>query len=246
MLYDVHSGYYLNFNRKGTSVAESTSYRAIVVASQYASWLFGQLLRVRYSMRAHACAGLFEHDSEHCLILAPNHQTFLDPLLLMVALGYRRWRALVPIRTLGAHDFRSPLQWFKPLIKIIYRLEGVVELPPEETDDRTLPEKLRGLLVALNHGDVVAIFPEGEIWKKREPPIGRFAPGVIYLHRKSGAPIVPIAVWMSERKWPRRRYVVQFGRPVQIPEYLDQDAGAAWLRERVLALYEEAKRGAER
>jgi len=164
----------------------------------------------------------------------------------MVALGYRRWRALVPVRTLGAHDFRGPLQLFKPLIKIIYRLEGVIELPPEEGDDKSLPEKLRGLLVALHHGDVVTIFPEGEIWRKREPPVGKFAPGVIYLHRRSGALIVPIAVWMSERKWPRRRYVVHFGRPVRVPEHLDQDAGAAWLRERVLALYEEAKQVRER
>ena len=51
---------------------------------------------------------------------------------------------------------------------------------------------------------------------------------------------------MSERWRPRRRYVVQFGQPVQIPEHLDQDAGAAWLRERVLELYERAKQGEER
>jgi 1-acyl-sn-glycerol-3-phosphate acyltransferase len=91
------------------SVAESVSYRAIVVASQYASWLIGQLLRVRYSIRAHRPAELFEHNSEHCLILAPNHQTFLDPWLLMIALDYRRWRALAPVRALGAHYFRGAL-----------------------------------------------------------------------------------------------------------------------------------------
>ncbi|OLE50793.1 MAG: hypothetical protein AUG51_26265 [Acidobacteria bacterium 13_1_20CM_3_53_8] len=228
-------------------MTKSVSYRYVVVASQYVSWLFGQLLRARYSISAHCPAGLFERDSEHCLILAPTHQTYLDTLLLMVALGYRLFRALVPVRTLATQDFRSPLlQWFKPLIKIIYWLEGVIELPPEEYDERSLPEKLRGLLVALNEGNVVAIFPEGEVWKKREPPIGEFAPGVIYLHRRSGAPIVPIAVWMSERKWPRRRYVVQFGQPVQIPESLDQDAGAAWLREHVLALHEKAKQEAKR
>jgi 1-acyl-sn-glycerol-3-phosphate acyltransferase len=228
-------------------VAESVGYRSVVVASQYVSWLFGQLLRVRYSICARRPAGLFERNSEHCLILAPTHQTYFDPLLLMIALGYRRLRALVPMRTLGTQDFHSPLlQWLKPLIKIIYWLEGVIELPPEERDERSLPEKLRGLLVALNEGDVVMIFPEGEIWKKREPPVGEFAPGVIYLHRRSGAPIVPIAIWMSERGWPRRRYVVRFGQPVQIPEHLDQDTGAVWLREHVLKLYEQTKQGEER
>jgi 1-acyl-sn-glycerol-3-phosphate acyltransferase len=227
-------------------VAESVGYRFVVVASQYVSWLFGQLLRVRYSIHAHRPAGLFERDSEHCLILAPTHQTVLGPWLLMIALNYRRWRALVPVRTLATQTFHGPLQWFKPLIKIIYRLEGVIELPLEEHDERSLPEKLRGLLVALNEGDVVTIFPEGEIGKGREPPVGKFAPGVIYLHRRSGAPIVTIAVRMSERGWPRRRYAVEIGRLVRILEHLDLDAGAVWLREHVLALYEQAKQGEER
>jgi 1-acyl-sn-glycerol-3-phosphate acyltransferase len=228
-------------------VGESVSYRSIVVASQYISWLLAQFLRLCYSIRAHCPAGLFDRDPGHCLIFAANHQSYVDLGLLVIALGFRRFGALIPIRTLGTQDFRSPLlQRLKPLIKIIYRLAGVIELPAEKHDERSLPEKLRGMLVALNEGEVVAIFPEGEVWKKREPPIGKFAPGVIYLHRKSRAPVVPIAVWMSERLWLRRRCVVQFGRPVKVPEPLDQDAGAAWLRKRVLELYEEAKQKGER
>jgi 1-acyl-sn-glycerol-3-phosphate acyltransferase len=227
-------------------VAEGVSYRSIVVASQYASWLLCQLLRLRYSIGAHRPAGLFERDAGHCLILAANHQTYVDLGLLMIALGYHGFNALVPIRTLGTQDFRSPvLQRLKPLIKIIYKLEGVIELPPEEHDDRSLPEKVRGMLVALNQGEVVAIFPEGEIWTKRHPPIGEFAPGVIYLHRKSGAQVVPMAVWLSEARWPRRRCVVQFGQPIRIPEHLDLDAGAVWLRDHVLELYKQAKQGEE-
>src|SRR5687767_14273817 len=175
-------------------MSESIGYRSIVVASQYVSWLLSQLLRLRYAIRTHRPAGLFDRDPGHCLILAANHQTYVDLGLLMIALGYQGFSALVPVRTLATQDFRSlVLQRLKPLIKIIYKLEGVIELPPEEHDERSLPEKLRGMLVALNQGDVVAIFPEGEIWRKREPPIGEFAPGVIYLQRKSGAQIVPIA-----------------------------------------------------
>lgn len=162
----------------------------------------------------------------------------------MIALGFRGFRALVPVRTLATQEFRSRvLQRLKPLIKIMYKLEGAIELPPQEHDERSLPEKLRAMLVALNQGEVVAIFPEGEIWKRRDPPIGEFAPGVIYLHRKSAAQIVPIATWISEQRWPRQRCVIQFGRPVRIPENLDLDDGAVWLRQHVLSLYEQAKQG---
>ncbi len=225
-------------------MAESASYRSIVVATQYLSWLLAQLLRLRYSIRSHCPVGFFDRDPGHCLILAANHQTYVDLGVIMIALGYRRFRALAPIRTLGTQDFRSPLlESLKPFIKVIYKLEGVIVLPPEEHDDRSLPEKLRGMLAALHEGEAAAIFPEGEIHKKREPPVGEFAPGVVYLHRKSAAPIVPIAMWMSDRRWPRRRCVVQFGRSVNIPDDLTQEAGAVWLRERVLELYAEAEQG---
>ena len=166
-------------------MGESASYRSIVVATQHISWLLAQLLRLRYSIRSHCPVGFFDRDPGHCLILASNHQTYVDLGLVMIALGYRRFRALVPIRTLGTQDFRSPLlESLKPFIKIIYKLEGVIVLPPEEDDDRSLPEKLRGVLVALHEGEVAAIFPEGEVHKKQAPPIGEFAPGVVYLHRK--------------------------------------------------------------
>jgi len=226
-------------------VAESIAYRSIVVASQCASWFLGQLLRLRYSVKAYGPANLFSSTHERCLILAPAHKSHLDPWLLMIGLRYRQFRALVPVRTLATQDPRGPLKWFMPVIKILYWLGGVIELPPEDRDDRSLPEKLRGLLVALKHHDVVMIFPEGEIHRKREPPVAKFAPGVIYVHRRLGASIVPIAVWLSERSWPRHRYVVYFSRPVSIPDDLDQDAGATWLREQVVALCEQIEQREE-
>jgi 1-acyl-sn-glycerol-3-phosphate acyltransferase len=218
-----------------------SSYRSVAVLSQRVSWFVGQLLRIRFSIRAYRPAGLFQREDECCLILAPTHQTMFDPWLLACALSYRRWRALVPIRILATQSFRGPMRWFKPLIKILYRLGGVVELPPRQRDDISMPEKVRGLIEALKQGDVVMIFPEGEIWKRREPPIGKFAHGVVFVHRASGALVLPIAVWMSEWAWPRRRYSVRMGHPVRIPEHLDLDAGAEWLRQRALDLYEQAR-----
>jgi 1-acyl-sn-glycerol-3-phosphate acyltransferase len=222
------------------SLAEENGYRSFVVTSQSITWLVTQLLKLRFAVEKHRPSGVFERRRERCLILAPTHQSLLDPFLIVSAMRYRQWRALIPLRTLATQTFHGPLRWFKPLIRILYRLEGGVELPPKEEGD-TLPEKLQGILDALRKSDVVMIFPEGEIWKKRFPPIGKFAPGVVYLHRKSGAQIVPMAIWMSERRWPRRRYVVEIGDPLQIPESLDLESGASWLRDRTLELYERAK-----
>jgi hypothetical protein len=137
------------------SVMESLSYRSIVVASQRTSWFLSQLLRVRYSISAHRPAGLFERDSECCLILAPTHRTILDPWLLASALPYRCARALIPLRPLATQTFSGPLRFFKTIIKAIYWLGGVIQLPPEDNGDGTLPEKLQGLLERLRQGDVV-------------------------------------------------------------------------------------------
>lgn len=193
----------------------------------------------------HRPAGLFERGPERCLILAPTHQSLLDPWLIMGALRYRHWRMLMPIRILATQTFRRiPAKWLTPLIRIFYRLEGVIALPPKE-EGGTLPEKVQGLLDALREGDVVAIFPEGTVGKNDPSPVGEFAPGVVYLQRRSGARIVPIAIWMSRRRLPRRRYIIEVGSPVCIPDSLDLESGAAWLRERTLDLYERARRRGE-
>ncbi len=193
----------------------------------------GQLLKLRFAVEKRQPSGLFEQGHE---VLAPTHQSLLDPFLIVSAMRYRQWRALIPLRTLATQTFDGPLRWFKPLIRILYRLEGAVELPPKEEGD-SLPEKLQPLLDALKEGEVIMIFPEGDIGKD----IGKFAPGVVYLQRKSGAEIVPMAIWMSEQRWPRRRYVIEIGRPLIVPESLDLEAGASWLRDRTVELYEQAK-----
>jgi 1-acyl-sn-glycerol-3-phosphate acyltransferase len=225
-------------------VAETVGYRSMVVASQSIAWVVARLLKLWFTIEMHLPPGLFEHGPERCLILAPMHKSVLDPWLIMSALGYRQWRVLMPVRTLATQTFYGPLKWFKPLIRILYRVEGVVELPPKK-EGGSLPDKIQGLLDALQHGDVVAMFPEGGVWKKRCPPIGEFAPGVVYLHRRSGARVLPIALWSNKRLTPGARYIIEIGPPVRIPEPMNLEAGAAWLHDRTLELYERARRRAE-
>ncbi|HSL69499.1 MAG TPA: lysophospholipid acyltransferase family protein [Longimicrobiales bacterium] len=171
--------------------------------------------------------------------MAPTHQSFADPWLLAGALTQRQWRALLPVRTLATLRF-DRLRMLTPLIRAMYWLVGAVALPPSR-DGGSLPRKVRGLLRALDHGDPVAIFPEGRVRRKGEPPIGEFAPGVVHLHRVSQAPVVPIAVWLGDARRVRRRYQVKVGAPLCIPEALDLVSAAAWLREQTLHLYAAAE-----
>lgn len=222
-------------------VSESNAYRSILMASQASTWLFGRLLKARFNVELSRPPGLLERGSQTRLILAPLHRSVLDPWLIMGALEFRRWRTLVPVRTLATQTFGGVMKWFGPLIRIVYRVEGVIELPPRE-EGGTIGEKLRAVVDALHAGDVVAIFPEGGIWRADSPPLGEFAPGVVYLQRCSGADIVPIAIWKGRRTWRRRRrYVIEMGSPVQIPTSLTLEDGARWLRERTMELYERAK-----
>ena len=55
------------------------------------------------------------------------------------------------------------------------------------------------------------------------------------------APVVPIAVWLGDARRVRRRYQVKVGAPLCIPETLDLDSAAAWLREQTLHLYAAAE-----
>jgi 1-acyl-sn-glycerol-3-phosphate acyltransferase len=153
-------GWRLGLRRPRWQAVCETGYRSIAVASQSISWVVGQALKLRFAVEAHRLPGPFEHGREHRLILAPTHQTVLDPWLIMGALRYRQWRALVPVRALASRTFRRPLKWFTPLIRVLYWFEGVVELPPKE-EGGTVSEKVQGLLDARAQGDAVAIFPEG-------------------------------------------------------------------------------------
>ncbi len=122
-------------------MTETIGYRSIV-AAQSGSWLLGQILKAYFAVELRRPAGLFEHGSESCLILASMHKSVLDPFLIMSALRYRHWRALIPVRTLATQTFSGPLRWFGALIRLLYRVEGVIELPPKE-EGGTVPEKLQ-------------------------------------------------------------------------------------------------------
>ena len=112
-------------------MAARIGYRSVFVISQSLAWLSSQILRLCFAPEMHRPPGVFDRGPAFApgasagkpgrgLILAPTHQSVLDPFLIMSALRYRQWRMLAPIRTLGD---------FAPGVIYLQRQSGAAIVP---------------------------------------------------------------------------------------------------------------------
>jgi len=150
------------------------------------------------------------------VLLAANHRSFIDPLVLGGAVDRR------VTYMMHARFYDKPaLNWFFRMARCI-----VVEDSGENT------ATLRAALEVLAAGKVVGIFPEGHI--SRDGRLAPLEPGLAFLARRSDAPVVP--VWISGTRevlprgarWPRRaRLRVSTGRILRMRDFPEGRAGQA-------------------
>ncbi len=155
------------------------------------------------------------------LIIASNHQSYLDPFAISVPI--RR-----PIRFLAWDEV---LNW--PFVGKVMRSLGAWPLQLERSD----PAAIRRTHQWLGEGGAVMIFPEGG----RGQPDGsmiKFKAGAVRIALEAGVPILPVTIRGAHRVWPRRRLIPGLGKieiiyhplfhPQQQPE---EDARACARRE---------------
>ena len=143
------------------------------------------------------------------VIVAANHITTIDPLLLL---------ASCPHRLIG---FMAASEYYHlPVVQHLLRRNDCI---PVDRDGRDL----RSMRTAINHlrrGKVLGIFPEGRI----PGPGAKLGPkkGVALLALRSGAVVVPAHIsgtrWSRRVLWPflrRHRARVRFGRPIDLSAY---------------------------
>jgi putative phosphoserine phosphatase / 1-acylglycerol-3-phosphate O-acyltransferase len=125
-------------------------------------------------------------------IIVANHRSYLDPL----ALGYLLAKRGRPVRFLGKKEVFDA-----PIVGDLAAALGGIRVDRGTGSD----EPLRAAEDALAAGEMVAVMPQGTIPRGPaffDPELqGRW--GAVRLAHASGAPIIPVGLWGTERVWPR-------------------------------------------
>lgn len=170
-------------------------------------------------------------------LISPNHQSYIDPFLVVAPLPYVAFRSLFFV---GAADFFET-----PFMRWVARTVNVVPIDP----DRKLLNAMQIGAEGLRRGKVLVLFPEGE--RSIDGDVRTFRKGAAILSHHLGAPIVPVAIdgawtiwprgqafnWRALLPWSRTRVRVQFGPALQPPGEPDYMAQTTALRDRVVAMW---------
>ncbi len=162
-------------------------------------------------------------------LLLPNHISFVDAIVLQLACPRR-------VRYIVDESF-----YRNKILQPILRLAGCIPISP-----RRAKEAVRLAAEQIRAGDIVCLFPEGQL--TRSGTLLRLQRGYELIARQADAPVVP--VWLDQlwgsmfsfqggkffRKWPTQipyRVSVAFGKPIAAAE-----ANVATVREELLKLGE--------
>lgn len=139
-------------------------------------------------------------------IIVANHNSHLDTVVLMTLLPLK---CLKKIRPVAAADYflkNRLLAWFSREIMRIIPLTRTA-------NGETLEERLAGVFEALNHDDILILFPEGS---RGEPEkLNKFKSGVAYIAEKyPNVPVYPVYLHGLGKSLPK-------GEAILVPFFCD-------------------------
>ena len=155
-------------------------------------------------------AGVENVPATGAVILAGNHPSYLDPVLVALPINrvirFMAWDALFKVPLLGQ------------IIKVLGAFPVDIARGKGESAYR---EALR----VLKDGEALGIFPEGK--RSERGPMGELRMGTARLALETNAPIIPITIGGASRAWPKYRLlpkpakiVVRYHKPVYPDQFL--------------------------
>jgi 1-acyl-sn-glycerol-3-phosphate acyltransferase len=152
--------------------------------------------------------GLEHIPREGGAIIAANHVSFLDPLLLPLVVPHRRVMFLTKVKYLD----KPFLRWF---------LAGAGVIPVATGDPRAVGESVAAAVEVVRSGRLVGIFPEGT--RSPDGRLHRGKTGVARVAFESGAPVIPVGIIGTDLAFPRgarlprpRSVRILFGPPITL------------------------------
>jgi len=191
--------------------------------------LIEALFRVLFT---YDCLGEEHVPREGPAVVAANHPSYLDPVLLSLQLSrpirFMAWDALFKL----------------PLVGRLIRAFGAFPVDVRRGHGRSAYEAARAMVEA---GEVVGIFPEGRRsqtgWMEESLRLG-----AVRLSRDTGAPLVPATISGAFRAWPHyqslprpARIRVRYHEPIDPAEYRELPE-----EEALQAMLQELRRRVER
>ena len=176
-------------------------------------------------------------------ILVGNHRSYFDPVAVAMAIA----RTDRTVRFLGKKEVFDA-----PVVGQIASAMGGIRVDRGTGSDAPLSAAAE----ALERGDLVALMPQGTIPRGKafyDPKLkGRW--GAARLSAMTGAPVVPIGLWGTEKVWPRSSRVpnvlnvlqpplvtVTVGKPVKLA-HDDPDADTKKIMKAIMKLLPEESR----
>ena len=141
---------------------------------RFFSWILTNLL---FRLRVH---GLENIPKEGAVVLACNHITYVDWLIL--AGTCKR-----PARFVMYHKY-----FYIPILQTLMRQAKVIPICGAKEDPVILKTALDRISEALREGEVVCIFPEGQLTPDGE--MCEFRQGIVRMIERDPAPVVPMAM----------------------------------------------------
>jgi long-chain acyl-CoA synthetase len=169
-------------------------------------------LRLVYCLVFRTLLRLETHGLKHLpkkepYLICANHQSYLDPFVLVSTLPYRVFRKMFFV---GYSVFFD--SWF---MKLAARLTNIVPVDP----DAHLLRAMKTGAYGLRRGLILCIFPEGG--RSFDGQLQEFKKGAAILARELTVPMVPVGIQGTHQAWPRdsvrirpHKVKVTFGPPI--------------------------------